>query len=110
MHGYKKKFLFLPLQVMGKDGKPHWYWWRTIWRRFGGDHWDVLTHDPKVLDALTPSARTKALHLGEYKFDVEVNDDTAPEDGYVRTETMTVPWTTVKEIMAAIRKDAGLDE
>lgn len=41
--------------------------------------------------ALTPSAETKAAFIGEFQFLVEEYGEVA------------VPWTTVKEIMAAIR-------
>jgi len=50
--------------------------------------------------ALTPSAETKMTHSGEYKFD-------GPEGDQGESEyEITVPWTTIKEIMAAIRADA----
>lgn len=55
-----------------------------------------------LVAALTPSAETKARHIGEYAFSVEDRD----EDGEECTRPVTVPWTTVKDIMAAIRADA----
>lgn len=57
----------------------------------------------KMREALTPSGSTKAAYIGEFKFDTEQYDDS--DDGYHMRE-VTVPWTTVKEIMAAILKRA----
>ena len=48
--------------------------------------------------ALTPSAGTKAAYIGEFKFKVPLFDD----DGNEYTQEFLVPWTTIKEIMAAI--------
>lgn len=52
-------------------------------------------------DATTPSGRTKHLHIGEYSFELETMD----EDGEPFSQKITVPWTTVKDIMKAIRAD-----
>lgn len=73
-----------------------------------------LHHSPKLADAiaqrdaalselarlkaaLTPSADTKAEYIGEFKFAITGDN----EDGS-NIETVTVPWTTTKEIMARI--------
>jgi hypothetical protein len=48
--------------------------------------------------ALTPSAETKAIYHGEFHFDITCKDELGGE--YLRN--CMVPWTTVKEIMAAI--------
>lgn len=53
--------------------------------------------------ALTPSSVTKAALLGEFKFFEERFDD----KGEAYTVDVTVPWTTVKDIMLAIRNLAG---
>lgn len=53
-------------------------------------------------DALTPSGDTKAAYHGEFFFDIEDRD----EDGEECSRRVLVPWTTVKEIMAAIRARA----
>lgn len=52
-----------------------------------------------LLEAVTPSGKTKAAYRGEFSFDCEHGDSNA-----------VVPWTTIKEIMAAIRKRAGFDD
>lgn len=59
-----------------------------------------------LLDALTPSALTKADYIGEFQFSIE--DRQEDEDGEMleTTREVTVPWTTIKEIMAAIRARA----
>ncbi|UYE95908.1 hypothetical protein KNLIENLN_00096 [Sinorhizobium phage NV1.1.1] len=57
-------------------------------------------------EALTPSASTKAAYIGEFSFDVEDRD----ENGDECWRNVVVPWTTVKEIMAAISARAGLKE
>jgi hypothetical protein len=55
--------------------------------------------DKKALrEALTPSEGTKAAYIGEFEFPVKAYD----EDGEEVTFPATVPWTTIKEIMAAI--------
>lgn len=55
----------------------------------------------RIIEALTPSAETKAAYIGEFQFDEESDDGRG-------TATRTVPWTTVKAIMSAIRERAGL--
>ena len=57
-----------------------------------------------LTEALTPSGATKAAYIGEFSFNVEGWDPEGGEDGEGEavTESKTVPWTTVKEIMAAI--------
>jgi hypothetical protein len=58
-----------------------------------------LEEDRKLLiEALTPSAETKAEYIGEFKFSQDVSD----HEGGSYTQSYTVPWTAVKEIMAAI--------
>lgn len=47
----------------------------------------------RLRDALTPSAETKAAYMGEFRFQF---DEFTPN----------VPWTTIKEIMAAILRQA----
>jgi hypothetical protein len=58
-------------------------------------------------EALTPSGDTKAAYHGEFAFDVPLDgydEDGEPLDG---TKRVYVPWTTVKEIMAAINARAS---
>ena len=60
----------------------------------------------RVTKWLTPSADTKAAFMGEFTFS-EIQTD---EAGVEHSVQKTVPWVTVKEIMAAIRAKAGLGE
>ena len=55
-----------------------------------------------LAEALTASPDTKAEYIGEFswKRSVELEDD----ESYI--ETLTVPWTTTKEIMKKIREYA----
>lgn len=53
--------------------------------------------------ALTPSADTKAAYIAEHQIEVEAMD----EDGDSCTEMVTIPWTTIKDIMAMILKRAN---
>jgi len=53
-------------------------------------------------EALTPSERTKAAYIGEFKFRVHAYN----EDGEEKWWDENVPWTTIKEIMAAIKAEA----
>ncbi len=56
--------------------------------------------------ALRPSAETKAAYIGEFSHRVTSISD----DGEEQYFDATVPWTTIKEIMAAIRARAALEE
>lgn len=51
--------------------------------------------------ALTPSAETKAAYMGEFRFKFSVR-----WEGEEIDFMPTVPWTTIKEIMAAIQRQA----
>lgn len=55
--------------------------------------------------ALTPSADTKADYIGEFSFDYCTGFDA---DGNEVVSRISVPWTTIKEIMAAIRARAAI--
>lgn len=57
-----------------------------------------------LVEALTPSGDTKATYHGEFSFTIEDAD----EEGEPVSRKIYVPWTTVKEIMAAIRDRAAL--
>lgn len=57
----------------------------------------------RYIEALTPSAATKAAYIGEFQFTEEVYN---PELDLWLPETYTVPWTTIKEIMAFIKERA----
>jgi hypothetical protein len=56
-------------------------------------------------EALTPSAKTKAAYSCEFEFSVGIAH---PRLGSEWRSVM-VPWTTIKEIMAAIRAHAALN-
>lgn len=55
-------------------------------------------------EALTPSGHTKAAYIGEFHFHIEEQgeDEMCPV-----TRKIAVPWTTIKEIMAAISTRAA---
>ncbi|MEO3479440.1 hypothetical protein AAFO90_17375 [Phaeobacter sp. CAU 1743] len=54
------------------------------------------------LEALTPSGDTKAEYMGEFSMGFPEFD----ENGEEVTRTINVPWTTIKDIMAAVRARA----
>ena len=78
----------------------------------------VTVERDKLFEALTPSGDTKATYLGEFKFNVEIEnvdfeEDEDESDHNPRTLMMPVyvPWTTIKDIMKAIRMRAlGKDQ
>lgn len=53
----------------------------------------------RLREALTPSGDTKAAYMGEFSWEEESDDGRG-------VATRTIPWTTIKEIMAAIRQRA----
>ena len=53
-------------------------------------------------EALTPSGDTKAAYIGEFEHVIYDLD----EDGKEHPRSITVPWTTIKDIMKAIRDRA----
>lgn len=55
-------------------------------------------------EALTPSASTKAAYIGKFSFSYEAGVDEFGDD--LIFDNVSVPWTTIKEIMAAIRSRA----
>lgn len=57
-------------------------------------------------EALNPSGDTKAAYIGEFTFSYEATD----EEGEPCTVRQSVPWTTIKEIMAAISARAALSQ
>lgn len=58
----------------------------------------------RLTEAMTPSGDTKSAYMGE--FSVRLPD--VDEDGNEYTRSINVPWTTIKEIMAAIKARATL--
>lgn len=65
-------------------------------------------------EALTPSGDTKAAYSGEFKFQVtqwrENEDPDSDDEMEEYLADFTVPWTTIKEIMAAISERAALSK
>lgn len=59
----------------------------------------------RLREALTPSGATKAAYMGEFTFFERYIDDNG-EFTVERRVERTVPWTTIKDIMAAISKRA----
>ena len=64
----------------------------------GPNVWEAADRIEELEAALTPSGTTKAAYIGEFKFKISP-----------RREVM-VPWTTIKEIMAAIMANAALEK
>lgn len=60
-------------------------------------------HD-SLVEALTPSAGTKAAYMGEFSFPFPIFNP----DGEEMPFTPNVPWVTIKEIMKAIADRAAL--
>jgi|GEM_PF-1810646 len=67
----------------------------------------------RAMEAMTPSAETKAAYIGEFHERVEIanpmyegNEDDEPE---TIMQDVPISWTTIKAIMAAIRARAGRD-
>ena len=59
----------------------------------------------RLREALQPSAATKAAYIGEFSFLIDIE-----HEGEEITRKLDVPWTTIKEIMAAIRIRAALTD
>lgn len=68
---------------------------------------DATKRVQRLEEALTPSGETKAAFIGEFSFAISTFlPEADEEDDEIMVETtqqVTVPWTTVKEIMQAIR-------
>lgn len=62
----------------------------------------IRDENERLRGALTPSAETKAAYIGEFTMDLRQLD----EFGVEQTARITIPWTSVKEIMHAIQKYA----
>jgi hypothetical protein len=63
---------------------------------------DLIRDVERYREALTPSAETKAAYIGEFSFKVELAHPRLGSE----FRSIDVPWTTIKEIMAAIRARA----
>jgi hypothetical protein len=55
-----------------------------------------------LIEALTPGGATKLAYIGDFKFNAYYDD----EQGEEAQIMVVVPWTTTKEIMAAIMRRA----
>jgi hypothetical protein len=62
----------------------------------------IMPNAERYKEALTPSCETKAAYMSEFSIDFPMFD----ENGDEFTQQVTVPWTTIKDIMAAISKRA----
>ena len=56
----------------------------------------------EAMAALTPSAETKAAYMGEFYFSFTIMEMNKDDEPYECQRAVTVPWDTIKEIMAAI--------
>ena len=64
---------------------------------------ELETENARLREALTPSLNTKAAFMGEFAIDVveQVN-------GHEKLRKVQIPWTSIKEVMAAITSRAAL--
>jgi hypothetical protein len=62
---------------------------------------DPEAENVRLREALTPSGDTKAAYIGDFSFPITLRLGHEEE-----TRRVDVPWTTIKEIMAAIRARA----
>jgi hypothetical protein len=67
----------------------------------------VMEENERLLEAMTPSAETKAAYIGEFSFSFPIGFD---DDGHDVHHTVNVPWCTIKEIMATIKARAAWDD
>jgi len=63
---------------------------------------DARAEIERLREAMTPSGETKAAYISEFKFTIDDIDG----DGFECKRSVTVPWTTTKEIMKAIAERA----
>jgi len=63
----------------------------------------LAAENERLREAMTPSDGTKAAYIGEFTMPFLMLD----EDGNGNLEYPYVPWTTIKEIMSAIRDRAS---
>lgn len=66
---------------------------------------EIEAKEERLIAAIIPSAETKAAYIGEV-IDPWIRVD---DDGNEWTEGHEVSWTAIKEIMALIRKQAGIE-
>ena len=64
--------------------------------------WVAVDEIRRLREALTPSAETKAVYMGEFSVPLPLADD----DGEEFIANINVPWIVIKKMMAAIRKQA----
>ena len=67
---------------------------------------NLKDENKRLRDAMTPSGDTKATHIGEYSFSFPMAGQDEDGEHVEWDQNINVPWTTVKEIMKAIEKDA----
>jgi hypothetical protein len=67
---------------------------------------EAEAENARLREALTPSAATKAAYIGEFSFDIVSGMNCHGEEPEEIYRSVMVPWTTIKEIMAAIRARA----
>lgn len=78
--------------------------------------WSALTARAETVEAslaaareaLTPSGGTKAAYMGEFYFNFTIMEMDEDDEPYECQRAVTVPWDTIKEIMAAIAARAAL--
>jgi hypothetical protein len=79
-------------------------WWASITEQREGryvlhsDYAALLARHNALVEAVTPSAATKAAYMGEFSMRMSAVD----EDGEEFTVPVDIPWTTIKVVMKAI--------
>ena len=76
--------------------------------RLASDKLQLQAQVERLSEALTPSGDTKAAYHGEFSFIIKQAQEDEDGEAIEVDQRVYVPWTTVKEIMAAIRARAAL--
>lgn len=103
--GYADQTHFDDVRAMCREAKPFIERAAALIQSLQALIEDARERERAATEALTPSGDTKAAYMGEFSFSVEVAH---PRLGSEH-RSIDVPWTTIKEIMAAIRARARLN-
>ncbi|PKR57488.1 hypothetical protein [Thalassospira lohafexi] len=74
---------------------------------FASDLRDLLIENARLRAELEASCETKAAYIGEFSFGFPVWEEDECGEPVEVMRNVNVPWTTIKEIMAAIRDYAA---
>jgi hypothetical protein len=79
-------------------------------RKLAAENGRLSAREAKLVEALTPSGDTKAAYMGEFSFPGVIRYENEDGEECEDAHKIPVPWTTIKEIMAAIRARAAIEE